>query len=359
MPCCTSGAVAREEEPRPRLVEAALAHAAVGHRVFPIAPREKCPPLWKGWSQCASDNRESIVTAWGANPDANIGVATGRGLVVLDADTAGAAQDLRELTGAIETPTVRTTRGLHFYFRGSARSAVSLLPGVDVRGEGGYVLGAGSVHPTGSLYRWEISPAEANVADLPRAIGALLKPPRPKPEHAGLGTSAPIPHGTRNSTLTRAAGWLCRAGLPLETIAHALRTENQARCTPPLPAREVDKILHSVASWDAAPPWQTGPMEFFDDERLSATQRHVLRVLADHANDVGECYPSVRRIAQLTGLATGTVTAATRDLERQGRISMTRGGRHKSNRYRILRYDQPLAGDGGSYVLATGTKAAA
>lgn len=45
---------------------------------------------------------------------------------------------------------------------------------IDVRGEGGYVVGAGSVHPDGTLYEWLVSPEDVDFADFPSALAALI-----------------------------------------------------------------------------------------------------------------------------------------------------------------------------------------
>ena len=77
------------------------------------------------------------------------------GVVVLDADTPQAAQWLRQLG----TYVVETAKGCHAYFRHPGRIIrngvrVQVAPGVevDVRGDGGYVVGPMSIHETGVVY---------------------------------------------------------------------------------------------------------------------------------------------------------------------------------------------------------------
>jgi putative DNA primase/helicase len=97
-------------------------------------------------------------------PKANLGIATGQpsGLFVLDIDGKVGRASLKVLEkkhGRLpKTITVKTGKGRHLYFRcGRARvrnSAGRLGKGIDVRGDGGYVVAAGSVHTAGATYRY-------------------------------------------------------------------------------------------------------------------------------------------------------------------------------------------------------------
>ena len=100
----------------------------------------------------------------------NLGVATGRGLVVVDADVKQARADLptglevvddwetwTQGTSLPDTLTIRTGGGgLHLWLRVDVNLRVSarnrVLPGVDLKGDGGYVLAAPSVHISGRPY---------------------------------------------------------------------------------------------------------------------------------------------------------------------------------------------------------------
>lgn len=142
----------------PSCADAALAYAARGWRVFPLhtirdgactCGRETCrtpakhPRTKHGLKEATTD--ESQIRSWWTRwPDANLGIATGDGLVVLDVDPRhGGDQSVRKLPHyPFETPIVRTgSGGQHFYFRtdGVVRNATSFrgLAGVEVRGDGG------------------------------------------------------------------------------------------------------------------------------------------------------------------------------------------------------------------------------
>jgi hypothetical protein len=76
---------------------------------------------------------------------------------------------------------------------------------------------------------------------------------------------------------------------------------------------------------------------------LAALERLVLLSLARHADDAGVCWPSVARLARMTGLSARRVQYALRDLEKRGMIRVTgRSGPRSGNRY-LLTLDRPRA----------------
>lgn len=101
----------------------------------------------------------------------------GCGLFALDLDgEAGlrALEDLEEQYGQLpDTPTsISGSGGAHLIFRTSEpilNTASAIAPGVDIRGEGGQIIAAPSVHPSGGFYRWEedLAPGEVDIADAP------------------------------------------------------------------------------------------------------------------------------------------------------------------------------------------------
>src|SRR6266478_5674800 len=152
------------------LAEAALQYAFRGWRVFPVygltpdgtceCGRAHCPsaakhPRIKKWPQEATTEEDKILRWWKASPSANIGIATGSesGVIVLDVDVPGALGNWTSTT-----LTSRTGRGLHFYFASNdipvKTSVRKLGNGLDIRGEGGFVVAPPSRHTSGKLYEW-------------------------------------------------------------------------------------------------------------------------------------------------------------------------------------------------------------
>lgn len=175
---------------------AAVAAAGRGWAVFPLPPGEKGATL-KDWPNKACTDPERVARFWPSERH-NIGIACGPSrLVVLDLDAHGELpDDWRELPGVNDgkdvlaqicewagmdwpqTYTVATpSGGWHLYFTAAADSAIrnsaSLIgPQVDVRANGGYVVGAGSTvggKPYEVLHDDEPAP-------LPAWIGRLLEP---------------------------------------------------------------------------------------------------------------------------------------------------------------------------------------
>lgn len=107
----------------------------------------------------------------------NVGVACGRGFVVLDIDPRnGGDKALAELIAA-NGPLPRTWQvatgggGTHYYFfvEGEQRSG-KRVGGIDLVGLGGYVLGPGSLHPSQKFYEWEVHPDDCEMAPLPEWV---------------------------------------------------------------------------------------------------------------------------------------------------------------------------------------------
>lgn len=280
------------------------------------------------------------LRSWSEEPHANIGVSCD-GLVVLDADSALGEDQIQRLA-LPETTTVRTPRGQHRYFRGRARNRVDLLPDVDVRAGAGYVVGAGSVHPSGARYLWELAPWEVEPARAPRELLEFInrsqRDGRRVRRMATRTPGAPIEQGRRNTELTRLAGVLRRGDVSLAGLEAALAAENDARCNPPLDREELDRIIASAARFAGPPQWIADPFGFPAGTRLDAKARHVLLLLTLHANDEGVCWPGLERLAALSGLHRNTVRAAIAILEAASRIHVQRR-RRRPHLFRLMPYD--------------------
>ena len=130
--------------------------AGLNLSLFPVLPKDKKPAIhWKKYQETHATHDE--LEAWFGNGHAhNIGIATGRlsGIVVVDTDTTEGEQWVRENLPAPPFM-VRTAKGVHRYYRhpgGRVGNKARIRDGVDIRGDGGYVLGPGSTHPSGVLY---------------------------------------------------------------------------------------------------------------------------------------------------------------------------------------------------------------
>jgi hypothetical protein len=168
--------------------------------MFPVEPREKKPvqtgginpknsePYRLRWGQCATDDIATLKRFWKQWPTANIGLACKRsGLVIIDADLEG-LQDWVKFSAENSLPdtvTANTPRnGCHVIYRAVEGVTIGnrdLMTGVNVRGikgDGGYVVIAPSIHPNGKTYSWAygLGPDEIEIAPIPVSLIEALKP---------------------------------------------------------------------------------------------------------------------------------------------------------------------------------------
>lgn len=155
--------------------------AAQGWSVFLMPRGSKIPSgSWKRFQ--TQHPTEKQIADWQGEV-ANVGIVTGRlsNLLVLDVDSPEAQAEVDQLE-LPRTPTVKTSKGRHYYFQHpdqEIRNSVRVRGlKLDIRGEGGIVVGPGSQHPDGTIYSWEVSPSHCSPAELPAEILADLVPPR-------------------------------------------------------------------------------------------------------------------------------------------------------------------------------------
>lgn len=166
-------------------LEAALELSSQGIRVFPCNPKTKTP-LISHWQTNATSDRKSITDFWTRFPSAMIGMPTGKinGVFVVDLDydkekgIDGRLALSQLLPVHLQTTSVLTPRGgHHYYFKMSVNvkvrnSAGQIGPGIDIRGDGGYVVVPPSTRFDGASYSW-IEPLTA-LAPPPQELLNLL-----------------------------------------------------------------------------------------------------------------------------------------------------------------------------------------
>lgn len=117
-------------------------------------------PVRSNWQDNYIKSAEELEEIFRRRPMANFGIVTGNGLVVIDIDPRhGGFESLEQIKHLIEpTLTVRTGGGgLHFYYSTDEKvgNRTGMLPGIDVRGDGGFVVAPGSKHVSGNYYEIE------------------------------------------------------------------------------------------------------------------------------------------------------------------------------------------------------------
>ncbi len=324
------------------VITAARAYAARGLPVFPCEPSGK-RPLTKHGHLDASTRSDQLRHWWSRWPTANIGLPTGAasGLLVLDEDPRhGGTASLEALEGKHgslpATATIGTGGGgRHHVLKYPAgeiirNSAGKLGPGLDVRGEGGYIVAPPSrtTGPYEVLYK-------APPADAPKwLLETLTSPPGGRGRVVGdpiapavvPAASTPIVEGQRNVALFQLASSMRARGHDRETIMKALEEANAGRCSPPLDAGELARIAASACRY--APGGSSAGREVraaldaiqadFEARRWSGARgqarwKIVLAVVA-LARQHGELIPggvrvrvSERQLAKLSGCSRDTV----------------------------------------------------
>jgi len=295
------------ESPPPQgdpVLSAALVFAARGIPVFPVTPHKE-PLTTHGFKDATTDSTQ-ITTWWTRHRGAGIGVPTGAssGLVVVDLDPRNGSEatvrDLERKHGPFpETMTSRTGGGgTHFFFRhpgGYVKGGSGKLgPGVDLKGDGGYVVVPPSSHESGGRYAWLVEHSLGDLEPAPLPAWILNTPTRTngKPKAAGAGGLVFV-EGGRNDGLASLAGSMRRRGMSEAAISAALLEENRIVCSPPLPDDEVRGIAQSVARYEpeapltAPPPEDARPIE----EPHFTDTGNADRFVRDHAGDVLFCHP--------------------------------------------------------------------
>ena len=130
----------------------------------PLQPGRKLPfPGSRGCKDATTD-AEMIKRWWAAAPSANIGIATGHVVDVIDIDGPDGIRAWLSLDawppilGSVNTPRLG---GTHYYLAKTGRgNGAGRMPGIDYRGMGGYVLAPPSHldeqpgQPYGGHYTW-------------------------------------------------------------------------------------------------------------------------------------------------------------------------------------------------------------
>lgn len=248
-----------------QFLEYALKYAELGWQVFPIVPCQKVPLTAHGVKDATSD-ADQIRAWWTKWPNANIAMACGKpsGVYVIDVDVEQATningfESLKEFPELPHTISQGTPRGgCHAFYRtgNPPTNRNSFRPGIDIRGDGYYVVIAPSIHPNGGVYEWMFPPWDSEPAEFPEFMRPTTKAPwagDSSPKQQSMGAVA----AAKPDTLQRASLYLaeCEAAiqgcaghdkllwaavamvhgflLPDEQVLLLLEREYNPRCVPP------------------------------------------------------------------------------------------------------------------------------
>ena len=245
----------------------ALEYASRGWHVIPCSYKKR--PLTKHGFKDGTTDREQIEKWWTVNPNSRIGICTGRvsGFWVVDIDRKSGRDGLESLKASFEnrftlddglfqkTP----TGGLHLCFAYNEDHPVGcptgVLDGVDIRGDGGYIMAAPStlkVDGDWKEYAWKDPDADPTPAP-EWAIELIRMGNTPRSQHPDLQAAVGegLAEGVRDESIFRIACLLEREGVDPDT-ARSFITAVAANCNPPFDQgtaiSKVDKAYTTYAT---------------------------------------------------------------------------------------------------------------
>ncbi|MDC1341283.1 bifunctional DNA primase/polymerase [Oceanospirillaceae bacterium] len=228
------------------MIDAALRLSSNGTPIFPVKA-DKSPHI-KSWQQKATTDQAIVKKWWEKWPEANIAIPTGArsGLVAVDVDVKNGVDGYESLssiearfgeqgTRRIETP----SGGVHLIYRCNqkVKTRTGILDGIDIRGDGGYIVAQGSVIG-GSAYQviHDVLPEEMTI-DMVSWINDTQNTKRP----CEIGMAK----GERNTHIFKLAS--SYRGQDLDMGSALAACKNVAlRCIPPLEEAEVIVTVENV-----------------------------------------------------------------------------------------------------------------
>ena len=251
------------------ILDAAIEYAEAGYAVIPVKRSDKAPYTPNGLAD-ASKDADTLRQWWQRWPEANVAVVCGHvsgDLFVIDIDIKpekGKHGDEELLKWQAkygdfpETVKQRTgSGGQHQFFRDPNialyKNKVNAIPGIDVRGEGSYVVVAPSVYEDGRVYEWKgasildtIEVADANES----VIKLLALNPRDQKGETSLQehetiSMKDVPKGQRNSTIYSAACALRHYDFSFNAAMAAI-LQTVSEWTTPVPEYEIRRTVESA-----------------------------------------------------------------------------------------------------------------
>ncbi len=229
-----------------------------GWNVLPAWPKSKKPAL-QSWERFQTDRvKEEGLLSWlSRNTQANLIIVTGKisGLAVIDIDSKDWAAVMEKLNLPMTT-IVRSAHGIHLYYKHPGvhvKTCRGIIPGVDIRGDGGYVIAPGSTHETGALY--EMLTDVKDMPMFPANILEMLKDDAPKGDWVEASNEQAswvtqllengTPKGSRHDSLVRLCCYLFGKSMPSDIVRSILDGWNRKN-SPPIDDYSLTKTIDDI-----------------------------------------------------------------------------------------------------------------
>jgi|WetSurSiteA1Bulk_404760.scaffolds.fasta_scaffold00513_18 hypothetical protein len=236
---------------RELVLENALKYCKFGFSVIPVG-RDKRPKIsWEEFiERCATE--EEIKNWWEKYPYANIGLVTGviSGFCVVDADGSIGQKSVEPYIPANTIRCHTPNGGMHYYFSvpdSQIANATRFIPGVDFRGNGGYVVAPPSVGSNGNCYDWVLGSSiyELDLTQMPQELLDMLNTTRLKPINVQQNTDDMFSDGRRDTDLFTTANALFKSGMNYSQVEQVI-TRLAATCNPPFSQQEAVTKVQSA-----------------------------------------------------------------------------------------------------------------
>jgi hypothetical protein len=239
------------------LIKAAMDYGRLGWSVVPVEARGiESLVRWQIY-QHRQPRMTEIGDWFNRWPSSNLAIVTGvvSMLVALDLSPQRGGEASLKALQQEQTPLPETVeaavgerRQLYFSHPGGiVRDRIDLAPGIDLRGDGGYLLAPPSVDASGEHYRWVHSPEVFHIESLPAWLLSIQADKSDRPADSAEPwqclLQAGADEGKRSDAVATLAGHLLSKGVDPKVALELMLCWNATRCHPPLDA---DKVAHAV-----------------------------------------------------------------------------------------------------------------
>ncbi len=216
---------------------------------------------WKQY-QSKLPTKNEIINWWTKYPDANIGLVTGNasGVNVIDFDTDESFEDFKNVVYDMVEYTLisKTERGYHVFYNSNYNlgNKTAIVPKMDLRAEGGYVVLPPSINIHNVKYKWLKSDPTIygleELADMPDEVHKFITEntngnSKLENREDWLNESLKgVSEGLRNTTAAKLAGHFLRvAGMTKQSTIALLKKWNKLN-NPPLEYNVLKATVDSI-----------------------------------------------------------------------------------------------------------------
>lgn len=281
-------------------LETALKLIAKNRSVIPINTKTKKPYIaWKEFQTRIATADE--VKQWFKDyPEAGIALVTGEisNIVVFDVDPRNGGTNKQFIP--FKTVSSKTGgKGRHYFFNYPSTIKVdchpSIMPGIDLKAESGYVIIPPSLHPSGNKYEWIKSILDHEPNYLPQELLDLIRKTGQKRSNFDSNLLHGVDEGSRNGSAASVAGKLLKRFKKgeWETEVWPLLSAWNAKNIPPLSEYELRNVFISIAKLEAQKsdtrtetPLGSSKRELLDTNVIYAEVEDKVKILLPNSQTV-------------------------------------------------------------------------